>query len=94
MISECEVCEGTGVVKPLCSRCSGSGEGSHDGTTCWDCKGSGVTESECEECSGAGQVDDWGDDDEPLLVDLPELDLDEDFGDLDTEIDGDKNEID
>ena len=31
--------------EPICSQCSGSGEGQHDGTTCWKCKGSGVGRS-------------------------------------------------
>lgn len=31
--------------EPICSQCSGSGEGQHDGTTCWKCKGSGVEHS-------------------------------------------------
>lgn len=27
---------------PLCGQCSGSGEGPHQGTTCYTCKGKGV----------------------------------------------------
>ncbi len=27
----------------ICSNCSGSGEGMHDGTTCYICKGKGVS---------------------------------------------------
>lgn len=30
----------------ICPRCDGSGEGSHDGTTCSWCKGSGVIRGE------------------------------------------------
>lgn len=26
----------------ICGKCSGSGEGQYDGTTCWHCKGKGV----------------------------------------------------
>lgn len=27
---------------PICSTCSGSGEGQHEGSRCWACKGRGV----------------------------------------------------
>jgi DnaJ-class molecular chaperone len=26
----------------ICTCCNGSGEGQHDGTTCWQCKGKGA----------------------------------------------------
>ena len=33
----------------ICSRCSGSGEGMYDGSTCYKCHGSGVEPSEKED---------------------------------------------
>jgi hypothetical protein len=50
---ECPECEGAGCAEcangddePICSACSGSGEGMHDGTRCYRCKGSGVERPE------------------------------------------------
>jgi len=53
----CEECDGAGTVSELCCNCNGSGEGMHDGTTCYQCHGMGETgNATCSTCKGAGEV--------------------------------------
>jgi len=50
--TDCDDCGGTGAV--MCTSCSGSGEGGHDGAICHECRGAG--EVRCPTCEGAGKV--------------------------------------
>jgi len=55
-MKECEECECNGYTYQICGKCSGSGEGMHDGTRCRNCGGSGFYYVECDECEGKGVI--------------------------------------
>ncbi len=51
----CIECEGEGKAYEVCTFCSGSGEGSIDGSRCPMCKGQGMVYTECKGCGGTGE---------------------------------------
>jgi hypothetical protein len=51
----CPECHGDD--EPICSCCSGSGEGMWDGSRCSTCRGKGSVHIDCETCDGEGEVD-------------------------------------
>ncbi|MCK5015654.1 MAG: hypothetical protein KAS32_01165 [Candidatus Peribacteraceae bacterium] len=54
---KCNHCEDRGYTKELCRTCSGSGEGSYDGSSCYKCVGVGYELVKCEYCNIT--LEDW-----------------------------------
>lgn len=52
---DCPDCLGSGTFEGYCLTCSGSGQGSHDGSVCPTCRGRCASVSDCQTCNGTGK---------------------------------------